>query len=186
MFTAGKRSGEDIEAINRMFTPEFRNRLDAVVQFAHLPHDVISKVVDKFIAQLDAQLADRNVTVELSDDARKWLAQKGYDEAMGARPMARIIQETIKTPLADDILFGRLKHGGTVRVIVAGEGAAAKLAFVFPEGPVLPRPEADIVEASRKRVRAEPEVRRAKSRAAAEARKGEKSKPVPDILPAKD
>lgn len=185
-FTAGKRSGEDIEAINRMFTPEFRNRLDAVVQFAHLPHEVISKVVDKFIAQLDVQLADRNVTVELSDEARKWLAQKGYDEAMGARPMARIIQESIKTPLADDILFGRLKHGGTVRVIVAGEGAAAKLAFVFPEGPVLPRPEADIVEASRKRVRAEPEVRRAKSRAAAEARKAEKSRPVPDILPTRD
>ena len=185
-FTAGKRSGEDIEAINRMFTPEFRNRLDAVVQFAHLPHDVISKVVDKFIAQLDVQLADRNVTVELSDDARKWLAQKGYDEAMGARPMARIIQESIKTPLADDILFGRLKHGGTVRVIVAGEGSAAKLAFVFPEGPVLPRPEADIVEASRKRVRAEPEVRRAKSRAAAEARKADKPRPVSDILPAKD
>ncbi len=185
-FTTVKRSGEDIEAINRMFTPEFRNRLDAVVQFGHLPHDVISKVVDKFIAQLDAQLADRSVTVELSDDARKWLAQKGYDEAMGARPMARIIQETIKTPLADDILFGRLKNGGTVRVIVAGEGAAAKLAFVFPEGPVLPRPEADIIEASRKRVRAEPEVRRAKSRAAAEARKNEKPRPVPDILPAKD
>ncbi|MBV1707134.1 MAG: ATP-dependent Clp protease ATP-binding subunit ClpA [Hyphomicrobiales bacterium] len=185
-FTSGKRTGEDIEAINRMFTPEFRNRLDAVVQFGHLPHDVISKVVDKFIAQLDAQLADRSVTVELSDDARKWLAQKGYDEAMGARPMARIIQETIKTPLADDILFGRLKNGGTVRVIVAGEGAAARLAFVFPEGPVLPRPEADIIEASRKRVRAEPEVRRAKSRAAAEARKNEKPRPVPDILPAKD
>ena len=185
-FTSAKRAGEDIEAINRMFTPEFRNRLDAVVQFGHLPHDVISKVVDKFIAQLDAQLADRNVSVELSDEARIWLARKGYDEAMGARPMARIIQETIKTPLADDILFGRLKNGGTVRVIVAGEGAAAKLAFVFPQGPVLPRPEADIVEASRKRVRAEPEVRRAKSRAAADARKAEKSKPVPDILPAKD
>ena len=168
-FTRGKREGEDLEAINKMFTPEFRNRLDAVVQFGHLPPEVIAKVVDKFMAQLDIQLAERNVTIELTDEARKWLMENGYDEAMGARPMARVIQSAIKTPLADEVLFGRLKNGGTVRVIVAnGENGAKKLGFVFPEGPVLPRPEPDIVAAGKKRVRNEPEVRRAKARKARE------------------
>ena len=85
-FTRGRREGEDLEAINRMFTPEFRNRLDAIVQFGHLPRDVIVKVVDKFIAQLDAQLAERGVAIELTDEARNWLVENGYDEAMGARP----------------------------------------------------------------------------------------------------
>ena len=102
--------------------------------------------------QLEAQLADRNVTIELTDEARNWLVENGYDEAMGARPMARVIQQTIKTPLADEVLFGTLKNGGTVRVVVtADESGAKKLGFVFPEGPVLPRPERDIVEAGRKR-----------------------------------
>ncbi|MGB8277808.1 MAG: ATP-dependent Clp protease ATP-binding subunit ClpA [Methylovirgula sp.] len=164
-FTRTKREGEDIEAINRMFAPEFRNRLDAVVAFGHLPHDVIAKVVDKFIMQLDAQLAERNVTIELTDEARNWLVDNGYDEQMGARPMARVIQQMIKTPLADEVLFGRLKNGGTVRVVVTSdEDGVKKLGFVFPEGPVLPRPERDIVEAGKKRVRSEPEVRRAKAR----------------------
>src|ERR1019366_1698219 len=164
-FTRSKREGEDIEAINRMFAPEFRNRLDAVVTFKHLPADVIVKVVDKFIMQLEAQLADRNVAIELADEARSWLVEHGYDEQMGARPMARVIQQVIKTPLADEVLFGRLKNGGTVRVVVtADENGVKKLGFVYPEGPVLPRPERDIVEASKKRVRSEPEVRRAKSR----------------------
>jgi ATP-dependent Clp protease ATP-binding subunit ClpA len=158
-FTQNKRSGEDVEAINRMFAPEFRNRLDAIVPFSHLPTEVIAKVVDKFIMQLDAQLADRNVAIELSDQARGWLIEHGYDENMGARPMARVIQTHIKTALADEVLFGRLKHGGTVRVVVAGEGAEAKLSFVFPDGPVLPRPDKEIVEARRKKVRPEPEVR---------------------------
>jgi len=166
-FTANKREGEDIEAINRMFAPEFRNRLDAVVTFGHLPGDVIVKVVDKFIMQLEAQLADRNVTIELTDEARRWLVENGYDQQMGARPMARVIQQTIKTPLADEVLFGRLKNGGTVKVVVtADEAGTKKLGFVFPEGPVLPRPERDIVEAGKKRVRSEPEVRRAKARKA--------------------
>jgi ATP-dependent Clp protease ATP-binding subunit ClpA len=148
-----------------MFAPEFRNRLDAVVTFGHLPAEVVAKVVDKFIMQLDAQLAERNVTIELTDEARNWLVENGYDERMGARPMARIIQQTIKTPLADEVLFGRLKNGGNVRVVVvAAEDGAKKLGFVFPEGPVLPRPEKDIVEATKKRVRPEPEVRRAKAR----------------------
>src|ERR1700726_4407181 len=164
-FTRSRREGEDLEAIDRLFTPEFRNRLDAIVTFKHLPADVIVKVDDKFIMQLEAQLADRNVTIELTDEARNWLVEHGYDEQMGARPMARVIQQAIKTPLADEVLFGRLKNGGTVRVVVtAEEDGIKKLGFVFPEGPVLPRPERDMVEAGKKRVRAEPEVRRAKSR----------------------
>ena len=164
-FTRTRREGDDIEAINRMFAPEFRNRLDAVVAFSHLPPEVIAKVVDKFIMQLDAQLAERNVTIELTDEARRWLTENGYDEQMGARPMARVIQQTIKTPLADEVLFGRLKNGGTVRVVVtAEEDGSKKLGFVFPEGPVLPRLERDIVEAGKKRVRPEPEVRRARAR----------------------
>ena len=164
-FTRNKREGEDKEAINKMFTPEFRNRLDSIVSFGHLPPEVIVKVVDKFIMQLEAQLADRNVTIELTDEARSWLVENGYDEHMGARPMARVIQQVIKTPLADEVLFGRLKNGGAVRVMVTtDEDGVKKLGFVYPEGPVLPRPERDIVEAGKKRVRAEPEVRRAKAR----------------------
>ncbi len=151
-FTRNKREGEDLEAINRLFTPEFRNRLDAIVPFGHLPVTVIAKVVDKFILQLEAQLADRNVTIELTDESRNWLIEHGYDEAMGARPMARVIQSSIKTPLADEVLFGKLKNGGAVRVVVtAEEGGPKKLSFVFPDGPVVPRPERDIVEAGRKR-----------------------------------
>jgi ATP-dependent Clp protease ATP-binding subunit ClpA len=174
-FTRGKREGEDSEAINRMFAPEFRNRLDAVVTFGRLPESVIAKVVDKFIMQLDAQLAERNVTIELSDEARTWLTENGYDEHMGARPMARVIQTTIKTPLADEVLFGRLKNGGNVKVVVTTDDAGVKkLSFVFPEGPVLPRPEKDIVEAGKKRVKSEPEVRRAK------ARKGKGDEPEGD------
>ncbi len=164
-FTRNRREGEDKEAINKLFTPEFRNRLDSIVSFGHLPAEVIVKVVDKFIMQLEAQLADRNVTIELTDEARAWLVENGYDEHMGARPMARVIQQTIKTPLADEVLFGRLKNGGAVRVmVVTSEEGERKLGFVYPEGPVLPRPERDIVEAGKKRVRAEPEVRRAKAR----------------------
>ena len=104
-------------------------------------------------------------SIELTDEARSWLVENGYDEQMGARPMARVIQQIIKTPLADEVLFGRLKNGGTVRVVVVTqEDGVKKLGFLFPEGPVLPRPERDIVEAGKKRVRPEPEVRRAKSR----------------------
>ncbi len=134
-FTRGKREGEDVEAINRMFAPEFRNRLDAVVTFGHLPHDVIIKVVDKFIMQLEAQLADRNVTIELADEARDWLVEHGYDEQMGARPMARVIQQTIKTPLADEVLFGRLKNGGAVRVVVIEEERRTEARLRLPRRP---------------------------------------------------
>ena len=117
-FTRSKREGDDIEAINRLFAPEFRNRLDAIITFAHLSQEVIAKVVEKFVLQLEAQLADRNVTIELSEEAARWLIANGYDELMGARPMARVIQEHIKKPLADEVLFGKLKDGGHVRVVV--------------------------------------------------------------------
>jgi ATP-dependent Clp protease ATP-binding subunit ClpA len=156
-FHKSKREGDDTEAIDRLFAPEFRNRLDAIVPFARLPEGVIARVVDKFILQLEAQLADRNVTIELTDEAREWLVKNGYDEAMGARPMARVIQAQIKTPLADEVLFGRLKGGGVVKVVVtADESGGKKLSFVYPEGPAQPRLERDLIVAgarkSRKRV----------------------------------
>jgi ATP-dependent Clp protease ATP-binding subunit ClpA len=141
-FTRTKREGDDIEAINRMFAPEFRNRLDAVITFAHLSPEVISKVVDKFVMQLEAQLADRDVTIELSEEATQWLIAKGYDEQMGARPMARVIQEHIKKPLADEVLFGRLKEGGHVKVVVIkDDGGKETLGFEYLDGPVTPKPE---------------------------------------------
>jgi ATP-dependent Clp protease ATP-binding subunit ClpA len=141
-FTRTKREGDDLEAINRMFAPEFRNRLDSIITFAHLGEDVISKVVDKFVLQLEAQLADRDVTIELSDEARRWLIVHGYDEQMGARPMARIIQEHIKKALADEVLFGRLRDGGHVRVVVEKTDIGDdKLGFEFLDGPVTPKPE---------------------------------------------
>jgi ATP-dependent Clp protease ATP-binding subunit ClpA len=135
-FNRGKREGEDTEAVNRMFTPEFRNRLDAVIAFAGLPPEVITKVVEKFIFQLEAQLADRGVMIELSDEAAKWIGEKGYDEKFGARPLARVIQEYIKKPLADELLFGKLENGGTVKVLVEGKGEESKLAFeLIPADP---------------------------------------------------
>ena len=115
-FTKTKREGDDIEAINRLFSPEFRNRLDAVVSFSSLSKDVIAQIVDKFIMQLEAQLSDQNISIELTHEARNWLVEHGYDETMGARPMARLIQTTIKTPMAEEILFGKLRKGGLVRV----------------------------------------------------------------------
>jgi ATP-dependent Clp protease ATP-binding subunit ClpA len=130
-FGRSKREGDDQEAINRLFTPEFRNRLDAVIAFSGLPPEIITKVVEKFIFQLEAQLADRGVMIELSEEAAKWIASKGYDERFGARPLARVIQEHIKKPLAEELLFGKLEHGGTVRVLVEGEGEERKLAFDY-------------------------------------------------------
>ena len=159
-FHKTKREGDDREAIDRLFAPEFRNRLDAIVPFSRLPESVIARVVDKFILQLEAQLSDRNVTIELTDEAREWLVKNGYDEAMGARPMARVIQTQIKTPLADEVLFGRLKSGGVVKVVVtADETGGKKLSFVYPEGPAQPRLERDLIVsagARRSRKRVEP------------------------------
>jgi ATP-dependent Clp protease ATP-binding subunit ClpA len=154
-FTRTKREGEDTEAISKLFTPEFRNRLDATISFGHLPKEVVQKVVDKFVMQLEVQLADRNVTIELTDEARDWLVEHGYDEAMGARPMGRLIQTTIKTPLADEVLFGRLKDGGSVRVTVrSDEIGLQNLGFEYIEGPVKPKPEKDVSNAAKKKPRA--------------------------------
>ena len=130
-FGSQERTGDDKEAIDRMFSPEFRNRLDATIGFASLPPEIIVKVVDKFIMQLEEQLGDRNVSIELDDEARKWLIGRGYDKAFGARPLARIIQEHIKKPLAEELLFGKLVKGGMVRVSVH-EG---ELAFGYTPTP---------------------------------------------------
>ncbi|KGJ09788.1 ATP-dependent Clp protease ATP-binding subunit ClpA [Paracoccus versutus] len=115
-FGRERREGEDTAAIERTFTPEFRNRLDAVISFAPLSREVIVQVVEKFVLQLEAQLIDRGVHIELSPEAADWLAERGYDEKMGARPLGRVIQESIKKPLAEELLFGRLTKGGVVRV----------------------------------------------------------------------
>ena len=115
-FGRDKREGDDMEAIEKMFSPEFRNRLDAVISFGALPREVILQVVDKFVLQLEAQLMERNVTIELTKPAAEWLADKGYDERMGARPLGRVIQEHIKKPLAEELLFGKLSEGGLVKV----------------------------------------------------------------------
>ncbi len=153
-FTRIKREGDDQEAINRLFAPEFRNRLDATISFAPLPREAIARVVDKFIAQLDSQLAERKVSIELSDEARDWLIEHGYDEAMGARPMGRLIQSDIKTPLADELLFGRLKKGGIVRVIVGAKQSdddkatpKMQLGFEYPDTLSKPKPEKELVKA---------------------------------------
>ncbi len=120
-------SGE--EEINRLFTPEFRNRLDAVISFRNLSKEIITRVVDKFVMELEAQLADRNVTIELSDAARQWLATHGYDELYGARPLSRVIQEHIKKPLAEELLFGKLTQGGVVKVTIDPESDKPTFAF---------------------------------------------------------
>jgi ATP-dependent Clp protease ATP-binding subunit ClpA len=133
-FGRGKREGEDEEAIKRLFTPEFRNRLDASITFAALTPAIIEQVVDKFILQLEAQLADRNVTIALTTKARKWLATRGYDEAFGARPLGRLIQEHIKKPMADELLFGSLAKGGGVKIDV-DKNDPEKLSFKFVADP---------------------------------------------------
>lgn len=140
-FGSVKRTGEDTEAINRLFTPEFRNRLDAIIPFGSLPTPVIHQVVQKFVMQLEAQLAERGVTFDLSKDAIAWLAEKGYDENMGARPLGRVIQEHIKKELANEVLFGKLKKGGTVKVTVEtkdGGKTGLKLDAIPDEVPVKP------------------------------------------------
>ncbi len=128
-FEREERIGEDMEAIERMFTPEFRNRLDAIIQFSALSPEVVSKVVEKFIMELEIQLEDRAVTIELTDEAREWLAKKGYDKLYGARPLARVIQEHIKKALAEELLFGKLEKGGVVVVAIE----KGKPAFTYPE-----------------------------------------------------
>jgi ATP-dependent Clp protease ATP-binding subunit ClpA len=119
------------EAVKKMFTPEFRNRLDAIVPFNYLPPAVVARVVEKFILQLELQLADRDVHIKLDDDAKDWLTERGYDKLYGARPMARLIQEKIKKPLAEELLFGKLTNGGEVAVHLK-EGA---LSFEITSAP---------------------------------------------------
>jgi len=129
-FMRTEREGDDSEAINRMFTPEFRNRLDAIIPFRNLTPETISRVVEKFIMQLEVQLSDRGVTIELSDAARNWLGEKGYDRLYGARPLARIIQEHVKKPLAEELLFGKLVKGGLVQVDLKKDDS---LTFSYPD-----------------------------------------------------
>ena len=126
-FGRERREGEDTQAIERTFTPEFRNRLDAVVSFAPLDRDVIAQVVEKFVLQLEAQLMDRNVTIEITKAAADWLGEKGYDSKMGARPLGRVIQEHIKKPLAEELLFGKLTKGGVVKVGVKADALDLKI-----------------------------------------------------------
>ena len=125
-FGSTKRTGDDEEAINRIFTPEFRNRLDAIIPFTSLPTPVVHKVVEKFIMQLEAQLAERGILFELTKEAIAWIAEKGFDERMGARPLGRVIQEHLKKPLADEVLFGKLKNGGTVKVTLVKDKTGKK------------------------------------------------------------
>ncbi len=117
-FEREEREGDDEEAIEKMFSPEFRNRLDAIVSFSSLSPEVMGKVVDKFVMELESQLSDRDVTITLTDQSREWLAKKGYDRKFGARPLSRVIQEYIKKPLSEQLLFGDLTKGGNVQVKV--------------------------------------------------------------------
>ncbi|MEQ1771062.1 MAG: AAA family ATPase, partial [Devosia sp.] len=139
-FGRKREQGDDEEAVNRMFTPEFRNRLDAIISFGPLPPAVVRQVVEKFVLQLEGQLAERGVTIELTPEAAEWLASRGYDERMGARPLGRVIQEFVKKPLADQVLFGELVNGGQVTVAVVGIGPDAKLELIAtPPRPAKPK-----------------------------------------------
>ena len=134
-FGAMTREGEDEEAVRKMFTPEFRNRLDAIVPFGYLPPEVVARVVDKFILQLELQLADRQVHINLDDESKAWLTTKGYDRLYGARPMGRLIQEKIKQPLAEELLFGKLVHGGEVTVKLKDGALSFEIVSAAPKKP---------------------------------------------------
>jgi ATP-dependent Clp protease ATP-binding subunit ClpA len=134
-FTQTKQAGDEMEAIKRMFTPEFRNRLDAIISFRALDHDVILRVVDKFLMQLEEQLQEKKVEPHFTTRLKEHLAKKGFDPLMGARPMARLIQDTIRRALADELLFGRLAHGGKVTVDVDD---AEKIVLQFEPAPASP------------------------------------------------
>src|SRR5579862_6550556 len=137
-FTHADHASDGLEAIRRSFTPEFRNRLDAVIQFASLDPVTIERVVDKLVVEVEMQLEQKGVTITLDDAARRWVAEKGYDPKMGARPMARLIQEFIKRPLAEELLFGRLVGGGHVRVSVSEDGAQLTLVSEPAQLPTVP------------------------------------------------
>ncbi|MEO0786436.1 MAG: AAA family ATPase, partial [Pseudomonadota bacterium] len=131
-FGAGKKEDEQEEALKRLFTPEFRNRLDATIVFGALTPEIIQRVVEKFVLQLEIQLADRNVTISITDKAKDWLAARGFDSEMGARPLARTIQEHVKKPMAEELLFGKLAKGGEVKIDVARKDSK-KLKFTYVE-----------------------------------------------------
>ena len=145
-FGAGTKLEAQEEAVKKMFTPEFRNRLDAIVPFAYLGTETISRVVDKFILQLELQLADQNVHIQFDGDAREWLGKRGYDKLMGARPMARLIQEKVKQPLAEELLFGKLAHGGEVHVSVKDDKLAFELAAAAPKASKAKKPRKSAAE----------------------------------------
>jgi ATP-dependent Clp protease ATP-binding subunit ClpA len=131
----GDVSKEDAsdEAVKRMFSPEFRNRLDGIVPFGYLGKETIARVVDKFVLQLELQLAEQNVHIQFDSGAREWLGARGYDKLYGARPMARLIQEKVKQPLAEELLFGKLRHGGEVHVSVKDGQPAFELTPAPPK-----------------------------------------------------
>ena len=180
-FGSSKRDTDDMEAINRLFTPEFRNRLDSIIPFGSLPPQVVNMVVQKFVMQLEAQLAERNVTFDLAQEAIKWLAEKGYDERMGARPLGRVIQEHIKKQLANELLFGKLKHGGTVKVTVGTreDGTRGLILESIPsETPIKPKKEeVDKPKPSKPKAKTKP---KAASRATT-ARKSPPKKPDAEV-----
>jgi len=132
-FGAGAKVEASEEAVKKMFTPEFRNRLDAIVPFDYLAQETVSRVVDKFILQLELQLAEQNVHIQFDSDARGWLAKRGYDKLMGARPMARLIQEKVKQPLAEELLFGKLSSGGEVHVSLKDDKLTFELTPAAPK-----------------------------------------------------
>jgi ATP-dependent Clp protease ATP-binding subunit ClpA len=139
-FTAKKEMGDEMEAIRRLFTPEFRNRLDATISFRSLDHDTIMRVVEKFLMQLEGQLHEKKVEATFTEPLRAHLAKNGFDPLMGARPMARLIQDTIRRALADELLFGKLANGGKVTVDIDASGKTT-LRFIEEKVPE-PAPEA--------------------------------------------
>ena len=138
-FGAATREDAQEDAVKKMFTPEFRNRLDAIVPFAYLPPAVVARVVDKFILQLELQLADRNVHIDLDEEARKWLVDRGYDKLYGARPMGRLVQEKIKQPLAEELLFGKLINGGEVKVRIKDNAPSFEITPAAPKVKAKPK-----------------------------------------------
>ena len=189
-FGSTKRTGDDVEAINRLFTPEFRNRLDAIIPFGTLPVPVIHKVVQKFVIQLEAQLIDRGITFDLDESAIEWLAKRGYDERMGARPLGRVIQEFIKKPLADRILFGDLKEGGTIKISAeAPDSAGLKLDLVGNNQPMKPKKERVEKTTAAPKAKATPKTKavpKAKAKPKPAPKGGAASKGSVPILPRKD
>ena len=139
-FTQSDNVSDGMEAIRRLFTPEFRNRIDAIIQFGPLSKATIERVVDKLLMETETQLEQKGVQFSINDDARGWLADHGYDPKMGARPMARLIQDQIKRPLAEELLFGKLAEGGQVMVSVSDDGKSLKLESTPTPRKVLPQP----------------------------------------------